>query len=118
MCLPGDQSASMRASATMSAPGICCNTAPVCELVMVAIVSPVAASTRKLICLLELARFALALSTALWMSCALLDDRVPFAPLTAAAAVAAELTAEEVGLTVAALTPGEALMVDGPPFSD
>src|ERR1700709_32444 len=46
MCLPGDHPASIRASAMMLAPGICCTTTPVCELRMVAMEIPVAASTR------------------------------------------------------------------------
>src|SRR5882757_8063200 len=46
MCLPGDQPASIRASAMILAPGICCTTTPVCELRIVAMEIPVAASTR------------------------------------------------------------------------
>src|ERR1700761_2812354 len=64
MCLPGDQPASIRASAIILVPGICCRTTPVCELRIVAMEIPVAASTRYSNVRLELDRFALAAATA------------------------------------------------------
>src|SRR6186713_2718134 len=64
MCLPGDQPASIRASARMLTPGICCTTTPVCELRIVAMEMPVAASTRYSNDRLELDRLVLAAATA------------------------------------------------------
>src|SRR3569833_2892617 len=64
MCLPGDQPASILASARMLVPGICCRTTPVCELRMVATEMPVAASTRYSNVRLELDRLALAAAMA------------------------------------------------------
>src|SRR4051794_20154262 len=64
MCLPGDQPASILASARMLVPGICCRTTPVCELRIVAMEIPVAASTRYSNVRSELARLALAAATA------------------------------------------------------
>src|SRR3569833_1923325 len=64
MCLPGDHPCNIRASAMMLVPGICCRTTPVCELRIVAMEIPVAASTRYSNVRLELDRLALAAATA------------------------------------------------------